>query len=169
MQDNQDFNTQQQVNLIQARLTVQNRLRGGATWFWWIAGLSIVNSLIMVSGGKWNFVIGLAITQFIDAIAQLLAKELSPSGGAVITAFGLALSAVVAGMFVLFGFFARKGMLWSFIVGMVIYAFDGLIFLWLGSWLSVGFHAFALFGLYNGLKAARALQSTAPANTFPTQ
>jgi hypothetical protein len=169
MQDAQDMNAEQeQITRIQARLKAENQLRGGASWFWWIAGLSLVNSIIMVSGGQWNFVLGLAITQFVDTIAQLVAKESGPNVGMAITAFGLALDVAVAGLFVLFGFLARKGMIWSFIAGMVLYAIDGLIFLWLGSWVNVGFHAFALFGLYGGLKAARTLRNMAQANAFLT-
>ena len=166
MQDAQDLNAQQeQVNRLQARFKAQNQLRGGAAWFWWIAGLSIVNSIIMLSGGQWNFVVGLAITQFVDVIAHMLATRGNANVALAITAVGLALNVAIAGLFVLFGFLARKGMIWSFIVGMALYALDGLIFLWLGSWLNVGFHAFALFSLYNGLKAARTLRSMAQASS----
>ena len=36
---------------------------------------------------------------------------------------------------------------------MVLYALDGLIFLWVQDYLSIGFHLFALYGLYRGVKA----------------
>jgi hypothetical protein len=35
---------------------------------------------------------------------------------------------VVAGVFVLFGVFATKKHLWAFIVGMILYALDGMFF-----------------------------------------
>ena len=41
---------------------------------------------------------------------------------------------------------------------MLLYALDGLIFLWVQDWLSLGFHAFVLYGLYRGLDAGRRLE-----------
>ena len=39
------------------------------------------------------------------------------------------------------------------LVGMILYAMDGLIFLGFGLWLDLAFHAFALFNMYKGLQA----------------
>ncbi|MCP4560303.1 MAG: hypothetical protein GY837_07230, partial [Bosea sp.] len=36
--------------------------RSGANWFYWIAGLSIANSLVILFQGEWGFVVGLGIT-----------------------------------------------------------------------------------------------------------
>lgn len=46
------------------------RVQSAARWFWWIAGLSLVNSAIILSGGNFNFVLGLAVTQIADAVFQ---------------------------------------------------------------------------------------------------
>ena len=35
----------------------------GANWFFWIAGLSLVNSLIILFSGEWSFIVGLGATQ----------------------------------------------------------------------------------------------------------
>ena len=40
---------------------------------------------------------------------------------------------------------------------MVLYAIDGLIFLLVQDWLSIGFHLFALWGLYGGMKTINKL------------
>ena len=53
----------------------------GANWFYWIAGLSVINSVIILAGGGWGFVVGLGITQFIDAIATVVVAETGASGG----------------------------------------------------------------------------------------
>jgi hypothetical protein len=157
MQDAQDVNAQSsQADLIQARIKAENQLKSGTNWFWWIAGLSVVNSLILLSGSNWNFVVGLGVTQIVDGVAQALASEL-PDVGTIVKIGGLLIDVAIAGLFVLLGFLARKRFAWAFIIGIVLYSLDGLIFLLVQSWLNVGFHAFALFGIYSGFKALKTL------------
>ncbi len=148
-----------QVALVEAQIRTENQLRGGASWFWWVAGLSVINTVIMLMGGEWNFVIGLGITQVIDALAAAVATDAGPAIGGIIRSVALALDVAAIGLFVLFGYFARKGHAWSFIVGMIVFTLDGLIFAFVGDWLSVGFHLFALYGMYGGLKALYRLQA----------
>jgi hypothetical protein len=42
---------------------LEGRMLGGANWFFWIAALSLVNSIISLYGGGWGFSIGLGFTQ----------------------------------------------------------------------------------------------------------
>jgi hypothetical protein len=138
------------------------RFRNGANWFFWIAGLSLVNSIVFLSGGELNFVVGLGLTQVIDGIAGVIAKEAKDAEMVVrVVAFGL--DVVIAGFVVGFGVLARKGFDWAFLVGMVLYAIVGLIFLLVQAWLSIGFHVFALFCIWAGLKALRELRQYAAA------
>jgi hypothetical protein len=58
---------------------------------------------------------------------------------------------------ILFWKFAREGQQWAFLVAMILYALDGLIFLGFGLWLDLAFHAFALFNMYKGLQALNQL------------
>ena len=58
---------------------------------------------------------------------------------------------------VLFGWLARKRMGWAFILGMLLYFVDGLIFLLVQDWLSIGFHAFALFCIFGGYASLKKL------------
>jgi len=133
------------------------RFRNGANWFFWIAGLSMVNSIMFLCGSDGHFVIGLGLTQVIDGIAGVIAKEAKDAELVVrVVAFGL--DVVIAGFVVGFGVLARKGFDWAFLVGMVLYAVDGLIFLLVQEWLSIGFHVFALFCISAGLKALRELR-----------
>src|SRR5262245_38242766 len=39
--------------------------RSGAQWFYWIAALSLVNSVLAIAGQDWRFIIGLGITQLV--------------------------------------------------------------------------------------------------------
>ncbi len=137
--------------------TVQARQHvvGGAGWFYWIAALSFINSIVVHSGGEWGFVIGLAITQLVD---QLVAME--AQGATALTWFALGFSAVVSGALVLIGYFARRGHQAAFILGILLYTADGLLFLLAADVLGIGFHIFALFFIVRGALATRTLAAT---------
>jgi hypothetical protein len=50
------------------------RVVNGAKWFYWIAGLSLVNSLVVVFGGNFHFVLGLGITSVVDELQAVPAR-----------------------------------------------------------------------------------------------
>lgn len=127
------------------------QMKSGASWFYWVAGLSLINSIVALTGSEWGFILGLGVTQIIDAIGQAV-----EGGGKAII---LGLDLLVAGIFVGFGVFAHKRHTWAFIVGMILYALDGLIFLLAQDWLALGFHGFVLFCLFRGVKACRELNA----------
>jgi len=133
--------------------------RSGANWFYWIAGLSLVNSVVQLFGSDYNFIIGLGITQVLDAFAQVTTESVTGSTAAVVRGAALFLDVLVAGVFSLFGLFAGRGRGWAFVVGMILYALDGLIFLFVQEWMSLGFHAFALYGIWAGYSSLRKLQT----------
>jgi hypothetical protein len=158
MQQNMPQEINQQT-LMQAVLRLQSQLKSGANWFYWVAGLSLINSLILLFGGKWSFIIGLGITQMVDGIAGAIANDANARASLILKLVAFFVDLVVAGIFVLFGVFANKGYKWSFIIGMILYALDGLIFLLVQDWLSIGFHLFALYSVYSGLRALGQLKS----------
>lgn len=125
------------------------QLKSGASWFYWIAALSLINSIVAFTGSDWRFIIGLGITQIFDAIGHEIA-----SAGKIVA---LLLDLIAAGVFVLFGVFANKGHLWAFITGMILFALDGVIFLLAHDWIGVGFHLFVLYCLFRGVQACRRL------------
>jgi len=131
---------------------LEKQLKGGGSWFYWIAGLTLVNSVMALSGSGTRFILGLGITQMFDELAQGM-------GSGAGLAVAVVLDLLAAAVFVFFGVFANKRHNWSFIVGMALYALDGLIYLIAQDWLGVGFHAFVLFCLFRGFKACRALNA----------
>jgi hypothetical protein len=131
-----------------------SRIKNGANWFYWIGGISLVNSLILLFGGNWNFFAGLGLTQIVDAIALNVSET---DGFSIAKIIALLLDSAIVGIFIGCGFFAGKLQIWAFIVGMVLYALDGILILVLGSYLAAGFHVFVLFMIFRGLKAAREL------------
>lgn len=134
-------------------LRLENQFRSGANWFFSIAALSLVNSIGALAGSKWGFIIGLGLTQAIDGMASSVQGE--GAGGARIVAFGL--DVLVAGVIILFGVFARRRSRAAFVSGMVVYGLDGLIFLLVRDFLGIAFHVFALYCIYVGYKACKAI------------
>ena len=131
------------------RLALQKRIHSCAQWFLWIAGLSLLNLIIVAVGINIHFIVGLGVTQIID----YLAARAGQAGNAV----AITLDLVAVGLFVGFGLLARQGKESVFTLGMIVYALDGLLFVFDKDILSIGFHLYALFWLYKGLRASGAL------------
>jgi hypothetical protein len=125
---------------------LEKRVKSGGSWYYWVAALSLVNSVMAFSGGGGGFVIGLSVTQFMDAM-------LSADGG-VMKGVGLALGVLAAGVFALFGVFACKRHVWAFIVGMLFYGLDTILTVLAEQWLGLAFHGWVLFSLFIGTRAA---------------
>ena len=142
-------------NLLPADQTelavLTKRLNSAASWFYVLAALSVINSLIATFGGTIRFIFGLGITGVVDAI--IVATKVGAAGNIISLVFTLAMS----GLFVVFGFLSKKGYHWAFIIGMVVYLLDGLLLLLASDYLGAAFHAYVLFRLYQGLAASRKL------------
>lgn len=151
---------------VVAELT--QRMRRGAGNFYWIAALSVINSVLSMTGSGTYFVIGLAVTLMVDGMTIGLSESL-PEGALIVKIIGLVLSILIAGVFALFGFFASQGKRWAFLVGIVLYSLDGLIMLAFADWIGVLFHGFFLWGLFGGWRALGELQkmSTQKQTEFP--
>jgi len=133
-----------------SKMVTAARARAGAKWFYWIAGLSMINSIVVMTGGNFHFVVGLGVTSVVD----VLAKHVGSAG----SVLDIIINGCVAGVFVLFGTFAVKAQKWAFLVGMTLYGFDGLLLLGVKDFLGVAFHAYVLFALYRGYTAATQVQ-----------
>jgi hypothetical protein len=133
-------------------------VKSSASWFYWIAGLSLVNTLSIFGGLGFQFIFCLGITRiFHNKVAFHLGSGARP----VAILFDL----FAAGMFVVFGVFANKGYAWAFLVGLLAFALDGILLLvfqsWTGmfTWLNVAFHAFVVYVLVQGFRTCRRLQA----------
>jgi hypothetical protein len=128
----------------QQRLRVEAALKGPASWFVTVAALSILNSILSMSGAALHFIFGLGITQVVDSLAH----EAGTAG----YVLDFIINGIIAGVFVLIWHFARKGQSWAWYGGMVLYAIDGLLLLLFKDYLSVAFHAWALYRMSPGLE-----------------
>jgi len=136
----------------EARKTLEAQRRSGGQWFYWVAGLSLINSVLALTGQEWHFILGLGVTQ--------LVQELSQQSGAAGLKAGLVGLGVI-GLFTVLGHRAVQGYRWAFVLGMTLFALDGVIFLLVQDWVGVGFHVFALVMILRGYSAARRLPSPA--------
>jgi hypothetical protein len=135
--------------------------RAGANWLIWIAGLSLVNSVLFVAGSNWAFFLGLGATQFVDAFGK---EIITGTTGQVLA---LAVDVVIAGIFVGLGLVSRNGAQWSFIVGMVLLVLDALLLAFVTDWAAVAFHGLALFFIVRGFQASRRLAAMRTAGDLP--
>src|ERR671937_537168 len=66
------------------------RGKAGAAWFYWIAGLSLLNTVMVMVEAKRTFAVGLGVTVVADAIGMQAAQNPGPARTtilAVITGF----------------------------------------------------------------------------------
>lgn len=140
------FNSQDQYAELNR---LQQRANSGARWFYWIAALSLINSIAYLSGSKWTFIIGLGTTQLVNVI--LGSDAAGTAGRAIAIVFDL----LATGLFAGFGLLAGKRYLWSYVVGGVLFALDSLIYVWAQDWIGIGFHVFATYCIFAGFVACR--------------
>ena len=114
-----------------------------ARWFWWIAGLSLVNTILFHSDTKMSFVVGLGLTTLANAV---FVKEIA-----------IAISALTIGFYAFVGFQAQRERLWAFYLGLTVYVFDALLFVKFEDWMPVAFHALVIFYIVRGMLKVRQL------------
>lgn len=149
--------SQAQVEAIHQRILKQKSHSNGAGWFYWIAALSFLTSVISLAGGSWSFLAGLGITQLFDGLSIGLIKS---GAGSWVKGLSLFLDLLAAGTFVVIGLFAKKGSRGAYVAGMVLYGLDTAILLAFKEWFGAGFHVFALFQIGVGFSALNWLNRT---------
>jgi len=137
------------------------RARRGANWFYWIAGLSVVNSLAYVAGAKIQFLGGLGVTAVADAVIDVSIRQGAP---AALRGVSVVFDLVAVIGFALAGYFANKYVRTAFVIGIVVYAFDAVIVLLLGDYFMTLFHVWALYALIRGYLACREVKADLVAN-----
>jgi len=152
---------QQTLNSSSNVAELQRQLRNGASNFYWIAGLSVVNTLLILFNANVTFPIGLAFTQIIDGVAFGAGKSFSGQAMG-IQIFGLVIDVGIAGLFVLFGYLAIRRASWAYTTGMILYGVDALLMILFADYIGLLFHLFFLWLLFGGLQAARKLNRLGP-------
>jgi len=135
---------------------LEQQCASGANWFYWIAALSLINSVIFISGGNLSFIAGLGITQIIEGI--------SGQFGSIAKYIALGFNIMIAGIFAVFGVLANKRLTFAFIMGMLFYLLDGLIFILVKDIAGIIFHGVVLYFIYKGFVAMRKLNKLNQSN-----
>ncbi len=144
---------------------LERKARSGARWFFWIAALSLVNTAIAHSGEDRAFLVGLTVTQVADAFAKVFVEHGWPKAT---TYAAIGFDVIMAGVFAAAGVFAQRRVVWLFAAAIALYALDALLCIPFEAWMSLAFHGLALFYLWSGFTALRALRAaTAPAVRAP--
>jgi hypothetical protein len=126
-------------------VVVGDDVRKAANWCYWKAGITVLNSIIGLSGSVWAFFLGMTLPQVFQGFAAGASDELQMKGtnGFHIVAFILSLAC--AGFMFFLGKKAAKGKKWAVIWGLVIFACDALLYL-----LTIGYESSiksAIFGV----------------------
>jgi hypothetical protein len=135
------------------RYKAEQALKSAASWFAWIGGLSILNSIMATNGTKFSFTFGLGISQIGDAWMA--------SDSPLLPTIGFFMSFGFAGFFILLSWLARHTPI-AFPVGIAVYALDSAIFLVVQDWVGFGFHVFALAMTVAAWRTHRKLAAALP-------
>ncbi len=138
-----------------ALVSAHPRIASAARWFWWIAALSLVNSVLIHSGSNTSFLVGLGFT----LVADTMFATMKP--------IAYAIDLLSIGFYVGIGFIALRGYRWALFVGGLLYALDGAIYLLGEEWLPVAFHVYVLIMITIGTialnKAIKSVLTAPPA------
>lgn len=135
---------------------LERRVQAGGSWFYWIAGTTLLNVILYNTGSSIGFPIGMLFGFFLEGIAKGLGLP---------TAGWIGHLGIATGLW-LVGRRARRGSDVAFLVGGIAYLGDTLFtFALIQDVLSVAFHALGLWGIYRGWRAAVALRR--PAEVAP--
>lgn len=130
----------------------------GPGTFYYIAGISLLNSILIVF--KISFYGSLGITTLISGIGLYLAGYNGGTMSFIINGIAFAINAVIAGIVAGFGYLSGKGHAWAYVVGMITYTVDALIMLWIGDWIEVLIHIYVLYLLWKGWSNLRKINAT---------
>lgn len=131
---------------------VKSHVARGASWFYWIAGLSLVNLFAIIGDTNFRFVFGLGIS---EGLAEWAKDQAATSAGTGVVAIAAAGSLAMTGFFALCGWLATRPSAVAFMIGMIVFVLDSLVFVLVKDWIAVAFHAYACYRLWEGFKAAR--------------
>lgn len=135
-------------------------VRNSASWLFLIAGLSVVNTILSISGVTWVFALGLGVTQVMDYIRVITARE-APAAVMLVTVIAIILEIIITAVYVMLGIFARKGKRWAFVVAAILYGFDTLLSFLSFSVICIGLHIWAMVSLIRGAIACGEVSESA--------
>mgnify|MGYP001275306983 CR=1 FL=1 len=147
-----------EIQATQPRILDKKTAYAGANWFFWLAALSVANSLIVYFFNIANTPVAFGVTQWIDGTSGAMTAE---GWRPPLTTAALGINLLIAAVFAGFGYLARRGNDAAFLLGIVLYVVDGLLSLGLKDFFGFAFHLVGFFFLFRGLLASRHVRENA--------
>ena len=135
-----------------ARHVTRTSVLHGADWFFWLAILSLINTLLVYYYNLPNTPIALGVTQWLDGTNAF---------GVSMSSQSLGLNIIIAGVLAMFGLLARRGSDLAFVVGIFLYVLDAFLIVGQREFWGFGIHLIGLFFLVKGLLASRHIRENA--------
>jgi len=136
-----------------ARHVTRTSVLHGADWFFWIAILSVINSLVVYFYQTPNTPVALGLTQWLDGTNAGINSAMTPGW--------LTTNILIAAVLAMFGLLARRGNDLAFVVGIFLYIVDAMLIIGMKDFFGFGVHLIGLFFLCKGLLASRHIRENA--------
>lgn len=149
----------------QDRESLEKMVRGYGNNFYWVAGATLINLGLTLSGSSLYFSLGLWHVLIVSMITVSLSNEIGGGGGVVVWVIGVGVALTLIGLFLLLGFLCKKRYRWAAMVGAVIYTADALIIILTGEWLTLVVRLFILVFFWHFtvvLKVLREMETVLP-------
>ena len=137
------------LSVEQQRAILWRRIQYAGNWWYWIAGITIVNTVLLFSHSTWGFAIGTGITDVVYGFTTVYPGFLVP---------GVVIEIMIVGLIGLWGYLCQRGMLWAFWVGLILYGVDTVLEVLMKQWIGAAFHAYAIYSIYQGVVAINLLK-----------
>ncbi len=121
-------------------------ISGSASWFLWIAILSIVNITLVAFGQNTSFLLGLGVNYALLGIFG----EVDEALGNNLMLYGYITAYLFSALYILIWNKSKKKKQKAYLAGLIIYGIDTLLFVLSKEWFSVALHLFVLWMLYMG-------------------
>lgn len=141
-----------------------------ANWFRTIGLFSVINAVLVALNAQIVFVVGLGATMVVDGAMVAMRAQGTGVALLVMTVVGYAIDVLILGSVFLVWHLARKGMVWAYVTGAILYSLDTVIMVVGQDWVAVAFHCFFMFCIWAGLPSIRArkqAESMIAARTAP--
>ncbi len=145
--------------VIREQRRLQLTLKSGANWFFWIALLSLADTLLLARLVHWRPLFRLA--------APRLVHLLLSRNGSISHIPAIAVELVAAAALAAIALAARRGITAAFFLGAFAYGVDTVLLLGAGEWLPVLFHLIALYAVLRGMRALWRLTQLRNAAAIP--
>ena len=134
------------VSTTGEEVALEEQRNKGASWFYWIVGLTIINTIIIQTGVDFAFSLGAASTLFAYGVAIAIGTPAAHT-------FALIFDVIVIAFYAMCGVMGSRGATWAFVLGLIFFALDSLLSLIGLQIIGILIHGYALFCIFNGMMA----------------